>query len=430
MNRLRVVALGWALSAVPAAAAAPDPKELTVPAHELSKARELVRKLGSEVFRDREDAQDALAKMGRLARPALAEALGTDPNPEVRARSAQLLPRAEAADLQARIDTFLADADGKFDHDLPGWALFRKEAGADRLGRELYVEVLKSPTNLELLTALGVSNEAGGRAVADRRLALFLQANPGAFGRGFVPATPSRPQQPSLADVAVLLLAETAVPTKDIPRPGPFAYITGAQFVQHQAPMSAINNPGSTPHAEAYRRVFARWLDSRTAPEDLNNIAYIANNFKQLKEAGPLLRRVVTTDGVQSHAKAQAMIFLYQRGKDELPAIRAQLKNDTAINQRLVIAPNVIIDAQIRDVALALCLHNENQDLKKYGFEFQPGFNPAQVAQNYWGYGFTSDETRTTAFKKWNEFEAQKKKDGKGADQAPPPKAIGENEKK
>ena len=50
------------------AAASPDPKDLAIPPQELSQARELVQQLGSEVYREREEAQAELAKMGRLAR--------------------------------------------------------------------------------------------------------------------------------------------------------------------------------------------------------------------------------------------------------------------------------------------------------------------------------------------------------------------------
>ena len=89
------------------AAASPDPKTLTVPAQELSKARELVHQLGSEQFADREKAELELAKMGRLARPALLEGVNTDPNPEVRSRCSDLLPKATALDLKARIEVFL-----------------------------------------------------------------------------------------------------------------------------------------------------------------------------------------------------------------------------------------------------------------------------------------------------------------------------------
>jgi hypothetical protein len=415
MNRswLAIAAL---LMAGPAPAASPDPKTLAIPQAEAAKARELVRRLASEAYKEREQAQDELSRMGRLARPALLEAIGADPNPEIRARTARLLPRAEAADLQARIDTFLADAESKFEHDLPGWKLFRKEAAArdaatEKAVRDLYVEAIKTPDNLELLTALGLGSETAGRAIADRRVNVFLMQNPGVYRR-FGSSGIAQPKQPGLADIAVLLLGETVIESKDIPRPGPFSYITAAQFVTVQSAMQAANNPESVPLGHAYRQFFVRWLDTRTSPEDLNNMAWMANNFRQVKETGALLRRIVKTEGVAGHARAQAMINLLQRGKEEMPTIRSQLTNENSLNNgKIQIAPGVLIDTQVRDVALALILNGEGQDLKKYGFEFQPGFNMAQVAVNYWGYGFKTDDDRNAAHRKFELFEATKKKE-------------------
>src|SRR5262245_39839262 len=107
MTRLRVAVLVWGFAAVPASAASPDPKELVIPPHELTRAQVLVRQLSSDTYRDRERAQRELTAMGRLARPVLAEAAQTDPDPEVRSRCARLLPRATADDLKARTDAFL-----------------------------------------------------------------------------------------------------------------------------------------------------------------------------------------------------------------------------------------------------------------------------------------------------------------------------------
>jgi len=114
----------------------------------------------------------------------------------------------------------------------------------------------------------------------------------------------------------------------------------------------------------------------------------------------------------EGHARSQAMINLLQRGKEEMPTIRSQLTNENSLN-KLQIAPGVLIDTQVRDVALALILHGEGQDLKAYGFEFQPGFNMAQVAVNYWGYGFKTDDDRISAHKKFEQYEAKKKKQPK-----------------
>src|SRR5438477_12952498 len=106
MTRFRVVLAVWGLAAVSAGAASPDPKDLAIPPHELSRAQALVRQLSSDTFRDRERAQRELAVMGRLARPVLAAAAQADPDPEVRVRCARLLPRATADDLKARTDAF------------------------------------------------------------------------------------------------------------------------------------------------------------------------------------------------------------------------------------------------------------------------------------------------------------------------------------
>jgi hypothetical protein len=421
MNRLGAALVAWGLIAAHAGAASPDPKDLAVPPQDQSRAQGLVRKLASEVFKEREAAQDELAKMGRLAIPALQEAAAVDPSPEVRARVSRLLPRAEAADLQARIDTFLADADGKFEHQLPAWKLYRTEAGADKAARELYVEMLKSQPNLEILLALETSAAAGGRMVADRRAALWLQMNPHAFGR-FNPAVPVQPKQPTLVDLATLLFAEIVVPTKDIPRAGPFfVTLTGATILQQsQAGINAINNPGGVPHADVFRKVLVRWLDTRVVADDLNYVVYVAQQMRTVKEAASALRRVVTTDGVQAYQKAQAMLYLAQRGgKDELPVIKSQLKNETTLNARIQLAPGLVIDSQVRDIALALCLHLDGQDLKAYGYEFQNGFNQANVINNYWGYGFTDDDKRAAAHKKWAEYEAKPK-----PELAPPPRPV------
>ena len=40
-------------------------------------------------------------------------------------RCSSLLPRAASLDIKARLDVFLADAEGEYEHDLPGWNQFR-----------------------------------------------------------------------------------------------------------------------------------------------------------------------------------------------------------------------------------------------------------------------------------------------------------------
>lgn len=218
MTRLWAAALAAGLAAGAVRAADP-PAGLAVPPEQLSKARELVRALGNPAYETREAATAELGKMGRAARAALLDAVATSPDYEVRARAARLLPRAEAADLQARIDAFVADADGKFRHDLPGWESFKEHVGADKQSRALFAEMLKTADNREVLAAMAASRREGGAALGHRRMALYLAQNPGAFG-GFRVGTMPQPKPPGLADIATVLFAEGAIPSADIPRPG------------------------------------------------------------------------------------------------------------------------------------------------------------------------------------------------------------------
>src|SRR5262245_55034678 len=162
----------------------PNPKSLEVPPEELSRARELVQKLGSETYAEREAAERELATMGRLARPALLSAVNGAPDPEIRARCNTLLPKASAEEFKARLDAFMADTEGKYEHDLPGWHQLRgvvrgefKMLGwtrvarpdADKAARELFIEFLKTPGGQKFLAAFAGPPEDLGRMVATRK---------------------------------------------------------------------------------------------------------------------------------------------------------------------------------------------------------------------------------------------------------------------
>jgi hypothetical protein len=143
-------------------AAPPNPDALVAPAEIQVRSRALVHQLGSEEFAEREAAQEQLAALGRLARPALLVGVNTSPDPEVRRRCAELLPTASALDLKARLDTLLADTAGVYDHDLPGWKTFRRVVGSrwsvldrtlwvdqelDRAAREVFAELMAVHAN-------------------------------------------------------------------------------------------------------------------------------------------------------------------------------------------------------------------------------------------------------------------------------------------
>lgn len=405
MTRIALALLAGGLFAAPGLGATPDPKDLVIPAAELSKARELVRKLGSEIYREREEAYLELGKMGRLARPALVEAAATDADPEVRFRTARLLPKAGADETAARLATFLADTDGKYEHDLPGLKHFRTVVGRDEKARALFVEVVKSPHNLEMLQAVDRGTTEGGRAVADRRNDLFnLMQHRNFNGRV------SPPQQPSLPDIACLMFCEAVVPGKEVPRNGMFNHVTGAMFLQQPASMNALMN-GSATHSEPYKRIIGTWMETRDDPNDLNQLAHIVGQqgpLRSFPQSQTLLRRIVTTDGVAGYAQAQALMSLVQtRGKEELPFLMSQLKNETLVNTVWFgnvggkLNQNEQHPCLLRDVAFAMVLTQTGQKLRDYGFIFQQGQGePNGQTIGYGNYAFPSEEARAAAMVK------------------------------
>jgi hypothetical protein len=400
MSRLLALVMIGGLAASSSWGASPDPKDLAIPPHELSRARELVKRLGSESYREREDAHAELSKMGRLARPALLEGATSDPDPEIRYRCARLLPKAGAEDLKARLETFLADIESKYEHDLPGLKLFRKVAGGDKAARDLFVEMIKSPYNVELLQAIDKDSTEAGRAIADRRAMLWTNLQPRNVG-GVI----KQPQQVTLPDVACLLFAEAVTPSQDIPK-GQFNYAS-VNFIQQQASMMAINNPASTPHAEPYKKILGKWLETRDDVNDLNNLSYIAGQLlRGFKESGPLLRRIVTTEGVYGYNKGQAIMFLVQRGgKEEIPFLKSLLTNDTQVQVVFLgNQPNqqpIQHQCLVRDVALAYLITLTGQRMQDYGFTIQPGIVLNQQNIGYGNYAFTSDEKRAAAMVKF-----------------------------
>jgi hypothetical protein len=383
--------------------------------------------MGSENYREREDAQAELAKMGRLAKIAIAEAVRSETDPEIRSRATRLLPKVTLDDLKARVETFLADKDGKFEHDLPGLKLFRKHVGATEKGRALYVEILKSPYNLDMFAEMEKGNEAGGRAISDRRNTMWSEMQFRQFPGGGKPAM--QPKQPSLADIAAVLLAESEVPAENIPKSTiNWQQVSGVLFFNQGTAMQAINGNGGT-HSEAFTAIARRWLATRTDPQELAQLVYqLGNgNLRQFPETKVLLRRIVTTDAVQGYAKGQALNYIVQQGgKEETAFLKTLLKDDSQITQVWFGKPNGMAEmhnCMMKDVALAYLLTQSGQAMRDYGFETQQGGFVPQPA-SFGQYAFTTEEKRNAAFVKYGFWQMKQALKDPNSKDTPPPQGT------
>lgn len=407
MIRLATLAAGCFLLNGIAFAASPNPDSLIISTESVTRAHGLIRQLGSDTYRDREKATRELRQMGRLALPALAKTLTVEADPEVRTRCEWLLPLAEADDMAARVAAFLADTDGKFTHDLPGWNRYRDVAGSDAPARALFAEMVKNRDNHELLLAIRHSAEELGRSIASRRLNIQMQISP-PF------PVPGRQQSimPTLPDIATLLLAETLVPERLAPIGG-YQYHVSNFFYQPQG-RDAVNGNGR--FGPSFRKLAINWLDTRDGPNGAMTAMNLAQNLGLgAAEVSKHAARSLTVAGMHPWNKANALgMIARNQSKEHLPAMIKAFTDETALVRGV---PNAQPDIQVRDAALAMTLILTEQDPKAYGMNLQvpeaaAKFNPTAHAFRDEA-GLSADDKRTAAFKKWEKWAETNLKDGK-----------------
>jgi hypothetical protein len=380
----------------------PDPKSLEIPSEELSKARELVRQLGSETYAEREAAERELAQMGRLARPALLNGVNVDPDPEIRARCNVLLPKANAEELQARLDAFLADTENKYEHDLPGWnklrAVIRGEwkmfgwtctvrPNTDKAARELFLEFIKAPGGQKLLAAFGGPAEELGRAVATRKQDLY--------NARFVRQPGAAPRTPTAIEVVLLVFAESQVNSRHVPKTNyPLTSI-----IQTSGLPPIVR--GTDERSLAVQAIMNAWFDSRTDPLDQYGALTLANSMQNDVAAGRLASRVLAATGLQGFYKTQALSTIVRlKSRDQIPNLEKVFDDQTVIatTGKVVNGKVERQSVEARDAALAVALILTGQEPSDYGFDAFPK-NAGITFSPLWAK--IADDKRQEAFDKW-----------------------------
>jgi hypothetical protein len=415
---LLTLPLSFGLAAPVFAAApstSPDPKTLTVPAQELSKARELVQQLGSEQFNEREAAETELVKMGRSARVALIEGVNSDPSQEVRTRCQTLLPKANALEMKARLEVFLADTEGKYEHDLPGWREFRAtvrgewrlmgyvlgDTSLDKAARSIYVELLSSPINRQIVMAVGSPSELSN-LVSGRRQELYNQK----VGRvvivgGVVTSSPTLRRDPTTDDLVTLLFAETYAKTRPIGRNVAITILLSSSGFLSAA--QAADDKG-----KVYRAIALAWLESRQDPLDMQYAMTVANNLGLSEQALHLAVRLFETKGAQVYARGNAAATLARLGnKNHIPLLEKAFTDESVLGVARVTTPGKPVnewptyDIQVRDVALAVSIILAGEKLEDYGFaDMYKANGGVGTTFTHTRYYFEEDK-RQAAFDKW-----------------------------
>lgn len=403
MCRFSLVFAAFVIFAQAATAASPNPKDLAIVPTELSRARELVAKLGSEDFDEREAAQENLAKMGRLALPALVDGLNANPSPEVRFRCQSLVPKASHEDLQARLATFDADVEHKYEHDLPGWNEFRKIVGGSTpASRTVFIELLKESPNRALVLAVNDPPSELGSLVAARKQELYQMR---------FPRTPNTPRkEQTVPDVIALMFAESHVGSKHVPRT-----VAGTTVYNIAGLTTAVTD--GTDKAAVYKAVVGQWMETRDDAVSMYTAMNQANMMGLPKQGSVVAAKLLQLKGATVFYRMTAGLTLAKNGaKEQLPAIESAFNEDAGLTLRQGL-PNGNIEMntlQVRDVALASAVLLTGQKPEDYGLvelhKNQPGM---QYTYQNWR---LPEDKRKDAFEKWKAWRAKNPDFGKPDD--------------
>ncbi len=374
-----------------------------------------MRQLADRDYDAREDATRRLKDLGRLALPALQDGFDHSPSPEAAERCDQLIPRARNLDVRARLDCFVADAAGKYQHDLPGGVEFFAVTGRTEPARKLFRELLLS-SNRGLLSGIGGSDDALAQAVVARRVELYPQAN-AAFN-----VEPGRRAPPSARDVIAVYFAECTLPEKTVLAAG-----AGGGGVAVTSPTLLLTQPAvrtaleSDPLREPMAAIVTRWCETRTEPRSVYLSMTAAANLK-LPVAMTLAKKVLADKTATPLYKAQAACNIARVGKPADAALIAPLlADDTQAHPGVAVFKNGAQQRspiQIRDVGLAMSLLLTGQDPTGYGLVSRYAGNTGNqdtLKYSYYSYYFDdadgkADEARKAALQKWGEWRAKNQK--------------------
>jgi hypothetical protein len=359
------------------------PAETTPPEEQ---APALVRQLGAADFAQREIATDALMKIGPAAKAALL-AGAKDADPEVSYRSERLLVTILEEDFKARLAGFVADKEGKQEHDLPGLARFRKMLGNDPTTRDLYVEMANA--NRQLLEEAEANPKGAGARHSGEAQRLMFRA----FGQ--IPAD-RRPV--TFPEVAVLLFvaADPNVTVVDQSRQFMLNLLYQPAFQQ------TVQNG---PRSDAAKKLLGAFMLQASGPMS-QQFLQLAIQYK-IKEGVDLAVKLIKD---KDYAFGQSITTIGKLGgKEHLPILVPLLKNDTALTGQFNFNGKMI-RTEVRDVALAMSVALQGQSIKDFGFEFLQGNNEAAYVSPIL-LGFENKEKRDAAFKKYQDWlDKQEKK--------------------
>jgi len=345
----------------------------------------LVDQLGSDQFRQRELAARRLIRLGPSSLTFLDEALKNG-STEVRRRATEVASAIRKADQLRRTAAFEARLEGDGEAAVPGWNEFRSRVKDAPNCRALYAQMLRAEWDL-LEAAASDSSNVGAllikHAQKHNRLVRYDR------------------KKESIGIAAAVMYVGAELDAGVLAKTG--RVVDG--WCRLANVKQCLTRP-SEPLSQSFRQVLINWINI-----DATNYygSRLADEY-EIREGIPAIQRVALDTEENLSYRRWALHSLAKLGNvTHVAEIASVLEDETVCYMQRVgrgKKPKFVV--QFRDIALGVSLHLSGQDPKDYNFDkVKMGVRGAVFQLNT--LGFSSDEKREDAFRKWGEFLAAQK---------------------
>jgi hypothetical protein len=357
-------------------------------------AEELIARLASPSFKEREKAAADIVRLGSAALDALRKG-SHHPDAEVGERCRKLLPQALDFHVREQIEIFLARPDGPIPEDLPGIRRWLAVAGSGKDARELYARLVKAHRKTLIDTAANPEPAA-------QRFQLFCRE---VYERANGIATAAAPAKEGVTQEDVLLFLFLGSDPNCQSATGPIktAYAQTLPFLNSPHLRAMLSGDGAT---GASKKLFLAWLEKERSPIVVRR-GFQAATAAGLKEAVPLALKAAGDKTLTPAFRTYPLLAAAKLiGPEHLKELTPLLEDKTVVGR--VGGGADPMTTEVRDIALGVALLATGQKPADFGFERfrdQPNLAPS----SYFYFALT-EAKREEAHKKWREWAAQNKK--------------------
>ncbi len=302
------------------------------------------------------------------------------PQLEVRVASARLLRSIEQAIFDHQVDQLLNPHINPDSIEITGWKRFSEIAGHDFAARSLFARVaMRHSDVLREIDANRNGHQGQDKSSRLSQLDPYRLASDDAAGWAVVLST----DVPSVQHGIVNRSARIAI------------------TLSNSALGPRVNSQRDT---VVIQRLVSHWVGTHGGSESVRERLLIAMRYACYARANELCNQVFLDDGALPSCQATAMLCASALRRPDLESLLIDRIHDdrTAHVWQLIASRHTRIRTQVRDVALALLLHQHNMDPRQVGFD-ELQADPLTIFRDH-SLGFADEQTRCSAHQRAGEL--------------------------